>query len=217
MSSEQAWRTTWSPSARRLRAFAWSLSHNGADADDLVQDTLIKAWSTATSSSRAPTCGPGCFTILRNTYYTAASRRRREQSDPDGKHAASLSRRPTQEWTPDHADPAGGAAEAARRAPRGADPRRRGGRSSYEEAADICNCAVGTIKSQVNRARARLVRLMDARTRRTRWASRRRSEGLSSVAGRFGADVAPLARGVFSAMARWAAAGRASVQSRYRT
>ena len=33
---------------------------------------------------------------------------------------------------------------------------------TYEEAAEICGCALGTIKSRVNRARARLLKMMDA-------------------------------------------------------
>jgi RNA polymerase sigma-70 factor (ECF subfamily) len=60
-----------------LRAFAWSLSHNASDADDLVQDTLIKAWSHRDRFEPGTNLRAWMFTILRNTYYTAAIRRRR--------------------------------------------------------------------------------------------------------------------------------------------
>ena len=43
MSSEGQWREDVVAMIPALRAFAWSLCHNGSDADDLVQDTLIKA------------------------------------------------------------------------------------------------------------------------------------------------------------------------------
>ena len=163
MSAEQAWRDDVVALAPALRAFAWSLSHNGADADDLVQDTLIKAWSNREKFEPGTNLRAWLFTILRNTYYTAVSRRRREQSDPDGKHAASLSAPATQEWTLTMQT----LQEALQKLPiehREALILVGAAGLSYEEAAAICNCAVGTIKSRVNRARARLVRLMDART-----------------------------------------------------
>ena len=144
-----------------LRAFAWSLSHNAADSDDLVQDTLIKAWTHRSKFQPGTNLRAWLFTILRNTYYTNMVRRRREVPDEDGKHAASLSTGPTQEWSV-----AMRALQAAlRRLP---DEHREAlilvgaAGLTYEEAAEICGCALGTIKSRVNRARARLLRLMEA-------------------------------------------------------
>ncbi|HEY3813636.1 MAG TPA: sigma-70 family RNA polymerase sigma factor [Caulobacteraceae bacterium] len=143
-----------------LRAFAWSLSHNAADADDLVQDTLVKAWTHQSKFERGTNLRAWLFTILRNTYYTAATRRRRETPDPEGIHAASLSCAPSQEWSMTmHALHA-----ALQKLP---DEHREAlvlvgaAGLTYEEAAEICGCALGTIKSRVNRARARLVRIME--------------------------------------------------------
>src|ERR1700756_79369 len=81
-----------------LRAFAWSLSHNASDADDLVQETLIKAWSHRDRFEPGTNLRAWMFTILRNTYYTTVVRRRREVRDETGKHAATLSAAATQEW-----------------------------------------------------------------------------------------------------------------------
>src|SRR5580698_11391022 len=81
-----------------LRAFAWSLSHNGSDADDLVQDTLIKAWTNREKFEPGTNLRAWLFTILRNTYYTGLLRRRREVRDEDDQHAKSLASAPTQEW-----------------------------------------------------------------------------------------------------------------------
>lgn len=144
-----------------LRAFAWSLSHNSADADDLVQDTLIKAWTHRAKFEPGTNLRAWLFTILRNTYYTAVVRRRREVADNDGKHAATLFTAPTQDWSvamkslqtalaqlPDEHREALILVGAAG--------------LTYEEAAEICGCALGTIKSRVNRARARLLKIMDA-------------------------------------------------------
>lgn len=144
-----------------LRAFAWSLSHNSADADDLVQDTLIKAWTNRSKFEPGTNLRAWLFTILRNTYYTAVVRRRREIADEDGKHAATLSSAPTQDWSI-----AMRSLQAAlQRLP--AEHREAlvlvgAAGLTYEEAAEICGCALGTIKSRVNRARARLLRIMDA-------------------------------------------------------
>jgi len=144
-----------------LRAFAWSLSRNGSDADDLVQDTLIKAWTHREKFEPGTNLRAWLFTILRNTFYTSAVRRRREVSDESGKHAATLHAAPTQDWSvalrslqtalhklPDEHREALILVGAAG--------------LTYEEAAEICGCALGTIKSRVNRARARLLKIMDA-------------------------------------------------------
>jgi RNA polymerase sigma-70 factor (ECF subfamily) len=144
-----------------LRAFAWSLSHNGSDADDLVQDTLIKAWTNREKFEPGTNLRAWLFTILRNTYYSAVLRRRREVRDETGEYAETLKTPPTQDWSVAvHALQA-----ALRKLP--AEHREAlvlvgAAGLSYEEAAEICNCAVGTIKSRVNRARARLLKIMDA-------------------------------------------------------
>ena len=143
-----------------LRAFAWSISRNGADADDLVQETLIKAWSHRDRFETGTNLRAWLFTILRNTYYTAVVRRRREISDEDDRHANTLVTAPDQEW------------RLTLRALQAAlDQLPLEHREalilvgaaglSYKEAAEICGCPLGTIKSRVNRARSRLLKLMD--------------------------------------------------------
>ena len=76
-SAENDWRDSVVQLIPALRAFAWSLSHNASDADDLVQDTLIKAWTNRDKFEPGTNLRAWLFTILRNTYYTAAVRRRR--------------------------------------------------------------------------------------------------------------------------------------------
>lgn len=158
---ENSWRGEVIALIPALRAFAWSLCHNSADADDLVQDTLIKAWTHREKFEPGTNLRAWLFTILRNTYYTAVVRRRREVADEDGKHAATLSAGPTQDWSV----AVHSLQDALKRLP---DEHREAlilvgaAGLTYEEAAEICGCALGTIKSRVNRARARLLRLMDA-------------------------------------------------------
>lgn len=144
-----------------LRAFAWSLSHNGSDADDLVQDTLIKAWTNKEKFEPGTNLRAWLFTILRNTYYTNVLRRRREVRDETGEYANGLRAPATQDWSiAMHA-----LQEALQQLP---DEHREAlilvgaAGLSYEEAAEICGCALGTIKSRVNRARARLLKIMEA-------------------------------------------------------
>jgi RNA polymerase sigma-70 factor (ECF subfamily) len=143
-----------------LRAFAWSLSHNGADADDLVQETLIKAWSNRERFEPGSNLRAWLFTILRNTYYTHLMRRRREVRDETGSYASTLKYGPTQDWSL--------ALRTLQTALAALPAEHRealilvgAAGLSYEEAAAVCGCALGTIKSRVNRARVRLLQLMD--------------------------------------------------------
>jgi RNA polymerase sigma-70 factor (ECF subfamily) len=144
-----------------LRAFAWSLCHNSSDADDLVQDTLIKAWTNREKFEPGTNLRAWLFTILRNTYYTAVVRRRREVRDETGEYAGALRSAPTQDWS----IAVHSLQEALRKLP---DEHREAlvlvgaAGLSYEEAAEICGCALGTIKSRVNRARTRLLKIMEA-------------------------------------------------------
>ncbi len=161
MDSTSSWRDEVVGLIPALRAFAWSLSHNGSDADDLVQDTLIKAWSNRDKFEPGTNLRAWLFTILRNTYYTNVLRRRREVRDETGEYASTLKSPPTQDWS------------VAMRTLQAAlqqlpDEHREAlilvgaAGLSYEEAAEICGCALGTIKSRVNRARARLLKIMEA-------------------------------------------------------
>ena len=158
--SGETWRDDVVRMIPALRAFAWSLSHNGSDADDLVQDTLIKAWTNRDKFEDGTNLRAWLFTILRNTYYTQVIRRRREVRDEQGEYAGTLRSAPTQEWSVAmHA-----MQDALKLLP---DEHREAlilvgaAGLSYEEAASICGCAVGTIKSRVNRARIRLLKIMD--------------------------------------------------------
>ena len=142
-----------------LRAFAISLCGNPDRADDLVQETLVKAWSNLTSFAEGTNLAAWLFTILRNIYYSEYRKRRREVADSDGAIAVRLATAPAQSGHIDFLD----FREALQKLP----PDQREaliliGASglSYEEAAGVCNCAVGTMKSRVNRARNRLVELL---------------------------------------------------------
>jgi RNA polymerase sigma-70 factor, ECF subfamily len=143
-----------------LRAFAWSLSHDRAEADDLVQETLVKAWSHRDSFAEGSNLRAWLFTILRNTFYSALARRRHETRDEDGQWAARQTIAANQDWAV--------SVDELRRSLHRLAPTHRealilvgGAGMTYQEAAEVCGCAVGTIKSRVNRARARLIKLMD--------------------------------------------------------
>src|SRR5260221_738891 len=84
-----------------LRAFAVSLSGNPDRADDLVQETLIKAWSRLDSFEHGTNLAAWLFTILRNVYYSEYRKRRREVPDSDGLMAGRLASAPSQD---DHMD-----------------------------------------------------------------------------------------------------------------
>jgi len=162
-----------------LRAFAWSVSRNGSDADDLVQETLIKAWSHRARFEPGTNLRAWLFTILRNTYYTAVVRRRREVRDEDDLHAKALVSQPTQEW--------GLTMRALQEALEQLPLEHRealilvgAAGLSYEETARICGCALGTVKSRVNRARHRLLKLMDMEDP-SETAEALRSYGMSST------------------------------------
>ena len=142
-----------------LRAFALSLSGNSERADDLVQETLMKAWAHLAGFAEGTNLSAWLFTILRNAFYSEFRKRRREVQDSDGQIAERLASLPAQNGHMDLQD----FRAALMRLP----PSQRevliligGSGMSYEEVAAICNCAVGTVKSRVNRARNRLAELL---------------------------------------------------------
>lgn len=142
-----------------LRAFAISLCGNVDRADDLVQETMLRALANIHSFQPGTNMSAWLFTILRNHFRSEYRKRRREVEDADGKYAETLKSHPEQQGHIEF----GEFREALAKLP---DDQREAlilvGASgfSYEEAANICGCAVGTIKSRVNRARTRLAELM---------------------------------------------------------
>lgn len=142
-----------------LRAFAASLSGSISLADDLVQDTLLKAWANADKFERGTNMRAWLFTILRNIYYSLYRKRSREVQDSDGIHAQRLAVHADQEG---HLAVADFAAALAKLPEEQREALIMVGASgiSYEEAAEICGVALGTIKSRVNRARSRLAEML---------------------------------------------------------
>ena len=142
-----------------LRAFAISLSGNIDRADDLVQETLLRAIANIDSFQPGTNMSAWMFTILRNLFRSEYRKRRREVEDTDGSYAESLKSHPEQNSRLEFQE---FRAALAKLPPDQREALILVGASgfSYEEAAAICECAVGTIKSRVNRARTRLAELM---------------------------------------------------------
>lgn len=143
-----------------LRAFAISLTRNSATADDLVQDTLVKAWTNIEKFEHGSNMRAWLFTILRNTFYSLRRKRKREVEDGDGALSATLAQKPDHDGRLHMRDFQVAFAQLN-------DEQREAltlvgaGGFSYEEAAEMCGVKTGTIKSRVNRARARLAELME--------------------------------------------------------
>jgi RNA polymerase sigma-70 factor (ECF subfamily) len=142
-----------------LRAFAVSLAGSADHADDLVQDTLVRAIANIHRFEVGTNLNAWLFTILRNLFHSEYRRRRREVDDADGSYAARLSVPPEQGARLDLED--------FRKALAGIrlDQREallvvQAEGLSYEEAAEVCGVAVGTTKSRVNRARSRLAQVL---------------------------------------------------------
>lgn len=138
-----------------LRAFGVSLTQNSDKADDLVQETLVKAWDKQSSFQPGTNLKAWLFTILRNEFYSQMRKRGREVQDSDGAMTARLAIHPSQHGSLD-LDDFRTALEKLPEDQREAIILIGASGFSYEEAAEICNCAVGTIKSRVSRARTRL-------------------------------------------------------------
>ncbi len=142
-----------------MRAFALSLTRNGASADDLVQDTIVKAWKNFGSFTPGTNLQAWLFTILRNTFYSDRRKARFEVEDVDGVFSAQLSEKPAHDGKLALNDffaafvklPVDQREALALVGASG---------YSYEEAAETCGVAVGTIKSRLNRGRKALVEML---------------------------------------------------------
>ena len=160
-------RTTREPSVRdvmlaaipNLRAFAMSLSGNVDRADDLVQETVMRAMANINTFTPGTNMAAWLFTILRNLFRSQYRKRRREVEDPDGSYLASLKAPAEQFGRLEFKE----LIEALAKLPnvqREALLLVAASGFSYEEAAAICGIAVGTVKSRVSRARQQLAELL---------------------------------------------------------
>jgi RNA polymerase sigma-70 factor, ECF subfamily len=146
-------------SVSSLRAFAISLTGNIDQADDLVQEALVRGLSNLHRFEAGTNIQAWLFTILRNQFHTAYRKRRREVEDPDGSMAGKLCSAPEQDGHLDLED----LKAALARLPfeqREALLLVSAEGFSYEEAARICGTGLGTIKSRVNRARTHLAEML---------------------------------------------------------
>ena len=142
-----------------LRAFALSLTRNRATADDMMQDTVLKAWTNIEKFQPGTNMRAWLFTILRNNFYTSRRKLNREVADVDNVFSEKMSVKPDHDGRLQMKD----FRSAFDKLP---DEQREAlilvGASgfSYEEAGNMCGVATGTMKSRVNRARAKLTELL---------------------------------------------------------
>lgn len=139
-----------------LRGYARALTRNPVDADDLVQETLTKALASIDGFRPGTKLRAWLFTIMRNTFYNTSVKRRRENTGAEDCVSGEVSVPATQETTLLHNE-----------VMRAIDNLPENFREMlilvvmlgerYEDAAVICNCAVGTVKSRVNRARQMVI------------------------------------------------------------
>jgi RNA polymerase sigma-70 factor (ECF subfamily) len=143
-----------------LRAFAISLCGNREQGDDLVQETLLSAWAHIRDFREGSNMAAWLFTILRNRFINEYRKRRYWVEDVDGRHSENLTIQPGQDGWAISVD-LGYALERLPAHQREAVILVGASGLSLAEAATIAGCEVGTIKSRVNRGRARLLELMD--------------------------------------------------------
>jgi RNA polymerase sigma factor (sigma-70 family) len=143
-----------------LRAFARGLCGRPDFADDLVQETAIKAWVARERFIPGTNIRAWTFAILRN-HYLSELRRNRHQADYDPDSAERLLVMEADQEAPLHLSDMEVALLKL-------SPERRealllvgAGGFTYEEAAKISDCAVGTMKSRVARARDQLQHMLD--------------------------------------------------------
>lgn len=142
-----------------MRAFAVSLSRDPVSADDLVQDTIVKAWTNFGSFREGTNLRAWLFTILRNHFYTTRRKLKRETGDADGLFAARLAEKPAHDGRLALRDFAHAFAQLP-------DEQREAlvlvGASgfSYDDAARMTCVPAGTVKSRANRARRKLAELL---------------------------------------------------------
>jgi RNA polymerase sigma-70 factor (ECF subfamily) len=144
-----------------LRAFARTLCGDASAADDLAQDAMMKAWDARSSFQMGTNMKAWTFMILRNQFYSDKRRSwRQTQLDQEAAERTLVA-------IDDPASPL--ALDEMRQALNMLPSEQRealvlvgAGGFAYEEAAVICGCAVGTVKSRVSRARKALTGVLEA-------------------------------------------------------
>ncbi len=144
-----------------LRAFARTLTGDPTAADDLAQDAMMKAWDARASFQLGTNMKAWTFMILRNQFYSEKRRSwRQSQLDQEAAERTLVA----------VDDPEAPVALDELRMSLGMLPAEQrealilvgAGGFAYEEAAVICGCAVGTVKSRVSRARRALQAILEA-------------------------------------------------------
>jgi RNA polymerase sigma-70 factor (ECF subfamily) len=142
-----------------MRAFAWSLCHQRDRVDDLVQEALLRAIANIQSFEGGTNMTAWLLTILRNNFLNEYRKSRHEVSDASEFFVGTMTSQPDQDAHLQLDE----FRDALAQLP---DDQREaiilvgGAGLSYEQAARIARCAVGTVKSRVFRGRARLAELM---------------------------------------------------------
>jgi RNA polymerase sigma-70 factor (ECF subfamily) len=147
-----------------LRAFALHLTRDPIRSDDLVQSTLLRAWTNLDHFQHGTNLEAWLFTILRNCFYSEHRKHRWEVEDPEGGFARRLMVQPEQEsklMLDDLHEALAHLTLEQRKAlllvvEQG---------ETYEDAAALCGVAVGTLKSRVNRARIQLAAMLQMENR----------------------------------------------------
>lgn len=142
-----------------LRALAVSMCRNLDNAEDLLQDTILKAWININQFQPGTNVGGWLFTIMRNHFYSQYRKLKHEVEDVDGQYAIRQAVAPEQDGrlAKNGLECALSKLHAAERetlllvALHGL---------TYAQAARLLDCPIGTIKSRVARARIRLAKLM---------------------------------------------------------
>lgn len=143
-----------------LRAFAVTLARDESRADDLIQDTVVNAWTKFDQYQTGTNLRAWLFTILRNAFYSSLRKEKMEVSDPIGLFAGQIAEKPAHDGRLQLQDFHTAFATLP------VDQRETlilvgASGFSYEEAAEMCDVPVGTIKSRANRGRKRLAEMLN--------------------------------------------------------
>jgi RNA polymerase sigma-70 factor (ECF subfamily) len=144
-----------------LRAFARTLCGDKDVADDLVQETMMKAWAARTKFEAGSNFKAWTFTILRNHYFSQ-TRRRRFSGEWDDLTAERILAAPASQTMSVELRDLSRALQQLPAPQREALILVGAGGISYEETAEIAGVAVGTVKSRVARGRAALEAIFES-------------------------------------------------------